>query len=73
MKKLLSFKRISVDIYVKLTALQQEDKLHDNRKMLETLSKQNVVDEENFFLSEEDRNMLEDGKGFETADMDEYG
>lgn len=63
-KKLLGFKRISVEIFVKLEALKKEDLQKDNRKMLETLNKA-VDGEENFFLTEEDKDMLEHGQSFE--------
>lgn len=71
-KKLLSFKRISVDIYVKLQALKEEDSMKDNRKVLEAMNKQELG-EENFFLSEEDKNQLDDTKGFEDVNMNDEG
>ena len=71
-KKLLGFKRISVDIFVKLQALKEEDALQDNKKMLETLNKQ-ADDEENFFLTEEDKTLLDEGKGFEDVTMNDEG
>ena len=73
MKKLISFKRISVDIYVKLQALKAEDSRQDNRKLLETLNKTAADEEENFFLTEEDKNQLDEGKGFEDVNMNEEG
>lgn len=72
-KKLISFKRISVDIYVKLQALKAEDSRQDNRKLLETLNKTAADEEENFFLTEEDKNQLDEGKGFEDVNMNEEG
>ena len=71
-KKLLSFKRISINIYVKLQALKAEDQRQDNRKLLETLNK-TTDDEENFFLTEDDKNVLDDGKGFEDVNMNDEG
>ena len=71
-KKLLGFKRISVDIYVKLQALKEEDALQDNKKLLETLNKQ-ADGEENFFLTDEDKTQLDEGKGFEDVTMNDEG
>jgi len=71
-KKLMSFKRISVDIYVKLQALKEEDSKQDNRKLLETLTKQ-TADEENFFLTDEDKTNLDENKGFEDVTMNDEG
>lgn len=53
MKKLLSFKRLSVDVYVKLEALREED---DSKNHLEFLKRSKKVDEEeqNFFLEEDE-------------------
>jgi hypothetical protein len=53
-KKLMGFKRISVDIYVKLEALRQEDMTRNREKILDTINK--VEDDEmNFFLTEEEK------------------
>lgn len=73
-KKLLAFKRISVDVYVKLQVLKEEETKQDNKKMLETLDKQAVAAaEENFFLTEEEKGVIEQGKGFEDVTMNDEG
>ena len=65
LKKLLSFKRLSVDLYVKLEALREEDDSKDRMKFLKTLNKQRE-EEENFFLDTEEGN---NNKGFEDVNM----
>ena len=64
-KKLMSFKRLSVDLYVKLEALREEDDSKDRMKFLKTLNKQRE-EEENFFLDSEEGNQ---NKGFEDVNM----
>jgi hypothetical protein len=46
--------------------------MKDNRKVLEAMNKQELG-EENFFLSEEDKNQLDDTKGFEDVNMNDEG
>ena len=46
--------------------------MKDNRKVLEAMNKQELG-EENFFLSEEDKNQLDDTKGFENVNMNDEG
>ena len=41
--------------------------------MLQTLKHQALDDEENFFLTDEDQRLLEDGKSFEDVNMNEDG
>lgn len=65
LKKLLSFKRLSVDLYVKLEALREEDDSKDRMKFLKTLNKQRE-EEDNFFLDTEEGN---NNKGFEDVTM----
>ena len=65
LKKLLSFKRLSVDLYVKLEALREEDDSKDRMKFLKTLNKQRE-EEDNFFLDTEEGN---NNKGFEDVNM----
>lgn len=73
MKKLLSFQRLSLDIYTKLQALRVEDVSDDRMQFLKKLKDdQTGTEEENFFLEDE----LEDarnGKGYEEINMDEDG
>ena len=70
MKKLLSFQRLSLDIYTKLQALRDEDESDDRMKFLKKLKDDKTgAEEENFFLDEE----LEDaknGKGYEEMRFD---
>ena len=54
MKKLLSFQRLSLDIYIKLQALREEDETDDRLKFLKKLKDdKSGHEEENFFLEEE--------------------
>ena len=73
MKKLLSFQRLSLDIYTKLQALRVEDVTDDRMQFLKKLKDDCTgTEEENFFLEDE----LEDarnGKGYEEINMDEDG
>ena len=39
LKKLMSFNRLSVDIFVKLEALRTEDESHDRTKILQAINK----------------------------------
>ena len=66
------FNRLSVDIFVKLEALRSEDECQDRTKILEAINKQ-ADDEENFFLNEDEKNLLDDGKSFEDVNMNEEG
>lgn len=61
----MSFKRLSVDLYVKLEALREEDDSKDRMKFLKTINKQRE-EEENFFLDCEEGNQ---NKGFEDVNM----
>lgn len=61
----MSFKRLSVDLYVKLEALREEDDSKDRMKFLKTLNKQRE-EEDNFFLDTEEGN---NNKGFEDVTM----
>jgi len=63
----MSFKRLSVDLYVKLEALREEDDSKDRMKFLKTLNKQRE-EEDNFFLDTEEGN---NNKGFEDVTMGE--
>ena len=70
LKQLFSFKRLSVDIFIKLEALREEDETENAKGFLKTL-KQAQEEEENFFFDEntdaqqnlgfEDVNMTSDG------------
>jgi hypothetical protein len=74
MKKLLGFQRLSLDIFIKLQALRDED---DSGDRLQFLKKQQMLkelgtEETNFFLEEE----IEDarnGKGYEEVQIEEDG
>ena len=68
----MSFNRLSVDIFVKLEALRQEDETNDRSKILETLNKQ-ADGEENFFLNDDEKNLLADGQSFEDVNMNDEG
>ena len=46
--------------------------MKDNRKVLDAMNKQELG-EENFFLTEEDKNQLDDNKGFEDVNMNDEG
>ena len=70
MKKLLSVKRLSVDVYVKLEALREEDDSHNHVNFLKQ-SKKAEIEEQNFFLENEE--LAKDVKGFEDVTMDEDG
>ena len=72
LKKLFSFNRLSVDIFVKLEALRTEDECQDRTKILEAINKK-ADDEENFFLNDDEKNLLEDGKSFEDVNMNDEG
>lgn len=52
MKQLFSFKRLSVDIWIKLEALRDEDSTNNAKQFLKTL-KQVQEEEDNFFFQEE--------------------
>ena len=72
-KKLLSFNRLSVEIFVKLEALRNEETNHNQFKMLKALHMK-TDGEENFFLNDEEKNTLEDQDCFEdtmVVDTDE--
>jgi hypothetical protein len=66
LKKLFSFKRLSVDIFIKLEALRDEDETHSSTNILKTLKKAKVEEENFFFDSEQD-------KGFQEVTMNEEG
>jgi hypothetical protein len=71
-KMLLSVKRLSVDVYVKLDALREED---DGKKagkaFIERIKKH--ADENNFFLDDDTQELLEKKDTFEDVDMTEQG
>jgi hypothetical protein len=48
-KQLFSFRRLSVDIYIKLEALREEDETNNTKQFLKTL-KQVQEEEDNFFF-----------------------
>ena len=50
-KQLFSFKRLSVDIFIKLEALREEDDSNNARQFLKTLKKVQI-EEENFFFDD---------------------
>ena len=50
LKKLFSFKRLSVDIFVKLEALREEEESKNTHNFLKTLKKH--AEESNFFFDE---------------------
>lgn len=52
-KKLFAFKRLSVDVFVKLEALREEDNSNERKKFLKTTKNQDDPDA-NFFLDDED-------------------
>lgn len=49
LKQLFSFKRLSVDIFIKLEALREEDETNNAKTILKSL-KQQQEEEENFFF-----------------------
>lgn len=51
LKKLFGFKRLSVDIYIKLEALRDEDETNNAKNFLKTLKKA-AAEEENFFFDD---------------------
>ena len=67
-KKLLSYNRLSVEIFVKLEALKEDDQTNDSKKMLKKLESK-TDQEENFFLNEEEKNALNDVKQFEDTSI----
>lgn len=69
---LLTVKRLSVDIYVKLDALREEDDGKKSGKaFIERMRKQQ--EEDNFFLDDDVHNLLENKQSFEDVDMTEEG
>jgi hypothetical protein len=70
LKKLFSFRRLSVDVFIKLEALREEDETNNTRKFLKTL-KAATEEEQNFFLDESAD--AEQNKGFEDVNMSEEG
>lgn len=70
LKKLFSFKRLSVDIYIKLEALREEDETNDAKSILKTLKAQRE-EEENFFFDDEEDG--EQNRGFSSVQMNEEG
>ena len=48
-KQLFSFKRLSVDIFIKLEALREEDDSNNARQFLKTLKKVQIEEENIFF------------------------
>ena len=63
----MSFKRLSVDIYVKLEALREEDDSKYRMKFLRALNK-HKEEEDNFFLDDEEGG---NNKGFEDVNFGE--
>ena len=66
MKQLLAFNRLSIDVFIKLEALREEDETNSSTIMLKTL-KQAKNEEQNFFFDEEA------DKGFEDVNMTNEG
>lgn len=69
LKKLFSFRRLSVDVFRRLEALRDEDESNNTKNFLKTL-KAVAEEEQNFFLDETD---AEQNKGFEDVNMSEDG
>lgn len=68
LKKLFAFKRLSVDIFVKLEALREEEESKNTAQFLKTLKLQ-AEEEKNFFFDESADG--EQNKGFEDVNMSE--
>jgi len=64
LKKLFAFKRLSVDIYIKLEALREEDETNDAKSILKTLKAQRE-EEENFFFDDQEDG--EQNRGFSSV------
>lgn len=69
LKKLFSFRRLSVDVFRRLEALRDEDESNNTKNFLKTL-KAVAEEEQNFFLDETD---ADQNKGFEDVNMSEDG
>ena len=67
LQKLFSFRRLSVDIFVKLEALREEEESKNTSNFLKTLKQQ--AEESNFFL--DDSADAEQNKGFADVTMSE--
>lgn len=70
---LLSIKRLSVDVYVKLDALREEDDGRKTGKAFIDRIKKHAHDEDNFFLDDEVQEMLENKQSFEDVEMNDEG
>ena len=70
---LLSIKRLSVDIFVKLEALREEDDGEKSAKAFIERIKKHANEEDNFFLDDEVQGLLEDKKSFEDVEMNDEG
>lgn len=72
-KMLLNIKRLSVDVYVKLDALREEDDSNKTGKAFIDRIKKHAQDEDNFFLDDEVHELLENKQSFENVEMNEEG
>jgi hypothetical protein len=70
-KKLLNFQRLSLDIYIKLQALRDEDDSQDRVNFIKRQKMENS-EEDNFFLEEEIED-AKNGKGYEEVQIEEDG
>ena len=71
-KMLLTVKRLSVDIYVKLDALREEDDGKTKGKaFIDRIKKQQ--EEDNFFLDDDAQELLENKQSFEDVEMNDEG
>jgi hypothetical protein len=70
---LMNVKRLSVDVYVKLDALREEDGGKKSGKAFIDRIKKHTNDEDNFFLDDEVQEMLENKQSFEDVEMNEEG
>jgi hypothetical protein len=68
LRKLFSFNRLGVDVFVKLEALRTEDESNDRKRFLKTVKKFDSTD--NFFMEEEE---LQDNATFEDVNINEDG
>ena len=73
MKKLLSFQRLSLDIYTKLQALREEDDTDDRIALLKKFKDDKTGNEEENFFLEDELDNAKQGKGYEEINMDEDG
>lgn len=69
-KRLFSFKRLSVDIFIKLEALREEEESNKSENFLKALKAVQEEEENFFFDGEED---AEQNRGYEDVNMTEDG